>query len=457
MLLTKIFLVMHSKCPGGQVVKFLKKNNKYRTTVSTGEDMVQVVASMSRFDIVILEADDCSHYGLLDIIKYIKECYYGLPVIVYCREERQRNMVRLALNSGVLDYIDFNDSEQRIESTIANVTRFAFCQRSLTQYALDVPHIPDDLIGNSQAIKHLRSIIKKTAQTPSRVMIVGGCGVGKSLVAKLIHRSSDRSDQIMSTLNPAGLSSQEIIDRLFNVCTGNPEFGILAKANRGVLYLHEIADLPLDIQLIVLQIIYDKGCINPLTNVFVNLDVRIIASSSKNMEAAVASGKLRDDLYHRLNVVPIRVPSLVEHIEDVPDLCQFFLHHLNRFYNLICPGFTTEVLALMQTYHWPGNVRQLRNVIERLLINCGNSKSGTITASMLSPELFVDDSDHISTADDMMISLPIKHARELFEKKYLKAQVTRFGGNISRTAHFVQMERSALHRKLKLLGIPEEA
>ncbi len=316
---------------------------------------------------------------------------------------------------------------------------------------------PVELIGTSVAVSQLRQTIEKIAPTNSRIMILGPSGSGKELVARMIHKKSSRSDGPFVALNAATITPERMEMALFGT-EGQPgqprRTGALEEAHRGTLYLDEVGEMPRETQNKILRVLVDQQFERVGGSKRVKVDVRIISSTAYNLESLIGEGRFREDLYHRLAVVPIKVPALAERREDIPFLVDLFMRQISEQAGMKARRVADDALAVLQAHDWPGNIRQLRNVIERVLIlTRPDTGDTTITADHLPPDV-VDMMPKISAQGDQHImTLPLREARELFERDYLMAQINRFGGNISRTAEFVGMERSALHRKLKSLGV----
>jgi two-component system nitrogen regulation response regulator NtrX len=326
--------------------------------------------------------------------------------------------------------------------------------RSLKQLA---PHA-QALIGASPAMNQLRQTIDRVAPTTSRILIIGPSGAGKELCARMVHAGSARADGPFVVINAASITPERMEEELFGVEANGAsrKIGALEEADGGTLFIDEIADMPMETQTRILRVLTEQSFQRAGGSTKVNVDVRVISSTSHNLEAEVAAGRLRQDLYHRLSVVPIRVPPLSERREDISVLVEHFLDQISTTTGLPRRKIGDDALAVLQSHDWPGNIRQLRNNVERLLILAGGDADATVTASMLPPDVgsLVPSMPNGAGGENLM-SLPLRDARELFEREYLVAQINRFGGNISRTAEFVGMERSALHRKLKALGIED--
>jgi two-component system nitrogen regulation response regulator NtrX len=317
---------------------------------------------------------------------------------------------------------------------------------------------PSTLVGRSPSINQLRQIVDKVAPTNSRVLIVGPPGAGKELAARAIHGQSARAEGPFVVVNAAAMTPERMEVEMFGVepTDGAPErkVGALEEAHGGTLFIDEIADMPRETQNRILRVLVDQTFQRVGGNAKISVDVRIISSTGRNIEAEIAAGRFRDDLYHRMSVVPIRVPALAERREDIADLVLYFMEQISQSSGLPKRIIGEDALAVLQSHDWPGNVRQLRNNVERLMILATGDADAVVTASMLPPDVgSMVPSMPNGNGGEHLMGLPLREAREVFEREYLVAQISRFGGNISRTAEFVGMERSALHRKLKALGI----
>ncbi|RUT32880.1 sigma-54-dependent Fis family transcriptional regulator [Arsenicitalea aurantiaca] len=319
-----------------------------------------------------------------------------------------------------------------------------------------------EMVGTSPALHQIRSLIEKSAPTNSRIFISGASGTGKGLCARLIHQRSPRADSPFVEINCSLYSADEVQVVLFGretrekTGTLRTEVGALERAHGGTLYLSEITTLPAAAQASLLRTLVENKFNRVGGAVAVPIDVRIISSSSQNVAQQIEEAQFRSDLFHRLSIVPIQLTPLRERREDVPALVKVFIEQVCRMHNLARLSIGEDAVAVLQAQEWPGNARQLRNSLERLLILLKDQapENGVITAAMLPSDIgevlpTVGDTD----ASAHLMSLPLRDAREVFERQYLLAQIERFGGNISKTAEFVGMERSALHRKIKSLGL----
>ncbi|WP_375641454.1 MULTISPECIES: sigma-54-dependent transcriptional regulator [unclassified Bartonella] len=388
----------------------------------------------------------------LALLDEIKTQYPALPVVMISGHGNIETAVS-AIKRGAYDFIEKPFKADRLvlvaERTLenSNLKRELLELRKRSNETLE-------LLGKSTVIKNLRQIIEKVAPTNSRVMITGPSGAGKETVARTIHALSTRSNGPFVTINAATITPERMEIELFGSEMEGRErkIGALEEAHGGILYLDEIADMPRETQGKILRVLTGQTFERVGGTKRVKVDVRIISSTAQNLENLISDGRFREDLFHRLSVVPIAVPPLSARREDIPELVHHFVKTISQQVGIKPRAISDDVIAILQTQAWPGNVRQLRNNIERLLILVRDG-DGPITADFLPSEV----SDSLPRlqmdSDESIMDLPLREARELFEKRYLVAQIGRLGGNISRTAEFIGMERSALHRKLKALGV----
>lgn len=364
-----------------------------------------------------------------------------------------------AIQQGAYDFIEKPFQSDRLLLVVRRALEAAALARENAELRLRAG--PEaTLLGNSPAVVQLRSQIERAAPTGSRVMITGPAGSGKEVVARMLHAKSRRAEGPFVVMNCATLNPARFEEELFGLEAGSDPVaqprraGVLERAHGGTLLLDEISDMPLETQGKIVRALQDQTFERLGGSARVKVDVRVLSTSNKDLQAEIAAGRFREDLYYRLAVVPLKVPALKDHREDVPALAQSFVTRSADSAGMAAREFSADALAAMQTYDWPGNVRQLRNLVDWLLIMAPGGAGEPIRADMLPPEIGSRAPALLNldpTADIM--SLPLREARDLFETQYLQAQLLRFGGNISRTAQFVGMERSALHRKLKQLGV----
>jgi two-component system nitrogen regulation response regulator NtrX len=363
-----------------------------------------------------------------------------------------------AIKMGAYDFIEKPFKSDRLLLVVERAIQAARLKRENEELRLRAGG-DEELVGNSHAVAQLRQQIEKAAPTKSRVMISGAPGSGKEVVARLLHRRSRRAEATFVVLNCAMLRPDHLEIELFGAAAGaeGPDsprkIGVFEEAHGGTLFLDEVADMPLETQGKIVRGLQEQT-FERLGGSRIEVDVRVMASTNRDLAAEVAAGRFREDLYYRLAVVPIRVPALRERREDIPMLARHFMRRAAEAARLMPREIGDDAMAALQSYDWPGNARQLRNVIDWLLIMAPGDVREPVRAEMLPAEIGSDAPAVVRwDKGGEIMSLPLRDAREVFEREYLIAQVTRFGGNISRTAAFIGMERSALHRKLKTLGL----
>jgi two-component system nitrogen regulation response regulator NtrX len=359
-----------------------------------------------------------------------------------------------SIKKGAYDFIEKPFKADRLIHVAGRALEAARLRREVRELRLKAGD-DSDLVGQSSAISQLRQLIDKIAPTGSRVLITGASGAGKEVVARLIHARSRRSGNAFVAINCATMEPDRIEAELFGVesADGPRKIGLFELAHNGTLYLDEVADMPMETQGKILRVLVDQTFTRVGGTQRVQVDARVISCSTGDLRSEIAEGRFREDLYHRLNVVPVRVPSLAERRDDIPLLVAHFMKHLSATSGLAMREIGDDAMAMLQAHDWPGNVRQLRNIVERLLILASDDAEQAISADLLPPDLGANAPWGAQGRGDLVISMPLREAREIFERDYLVAQINRFGGNISRTAAFIGMERSALHRKLKSLGV----
>jgi two-component system nitrogen regulation response regulator NtrX len=394
----------------------------------------------------------------LELLDVIKRDHPHLPVVVISGHGNIETAVS-AIKRGAYDFIEKPFKADRLLLVVERAVEAARLRRENEELKLRAGG-PVELVGTSSLINNVRQAVDKVAPTGSRILVTGPAGSGKEVVARLIHARSRREAGPFVVLNCASMRPERMEPELFGIEGGTdgadspPKVGTFEQAHNGTLLLDEVADMPLETQGKIVRVLQDQTFERVGGRAKVAVDVRVIASTNKDLAAEMGAGRFREDLFYRLNVVPIRVSPLRDRREDIPVLAGHFMERAAGAAGLPARGLSDDAIAALQAYDWPGNVRQLRNVVEWLLIMAPGEPSMQIKADMLPPELgAVVPATLKGDRSAEIMALPLREARELFERQYLLAKVTRFGGNISRTAAFVGMERSALHRKLKSLGV----
>ena len=388
----------------------------------------------------------------IDILKKVKSDYPEVPVVIISGHGNIEIAVA-AIKQGAYDFIEKPFNIDQLLVVIRRAMETSRLRReNITLRKKDAP--VSDLIGSSAGFRALVSQLDKVAKSNSRIMLRGGSGVGKETAARYIHAQSDRAAGPFVVVGCATIEPDRMEEVLFGRESGDQNWaqGLLEQAHGGVIYFDEVADMPLVTQSKILRVLVDQKFQRVGGNDQIKVDLRVLSSTSCDLEVEIAERRFREELYHRLNVVPVEVPTLEERREDIPELVEHFVEHFNQTQGLNMRKLSDDAATLLQTLPWPGNIRQLKNVIERILIL--SDGTGPISAD----EIPTDKHKSAGANDGGGMSanwatLPLREAREAFEREYLITQINRFGGNISKTANFVGMERSALHRKLKSLGV----
>ena len=387
----------------------------------------------------------------IDILKAVKRDNPDIPVVIISGHGNIEIAVA-AIKQGAYDFIEKPFNIDQLMVVVSRAMETARLRRENNELRR-VDTVSTEMLGESAALKALKSNLDKVTNTNGRVMLTGPAGAGKEVAARYIHANSKRAAAPFVLVNSASIEPERMEEVLFGreSVERGIEPGLLEQAHGGVLYFDEVADMPLGTQSKILRVLVDQQFQRVGGGDKVRVDIRVVSSTNKVLTDEIKDGNFREELFHRLNVVPVVVPSLEERREDIPLLTAHFIAELNKVQGLPLRSLTEEAEALMQTMQWPGNVRQLKNVVERVLIL--GAGSGPISAKELpSPEETSQKEGRVILSSGLA-TLPLREARELFEREYLMTQINRFGGNISRTASFVGMERSALHRNLKSLGI----
>lgn len=435
-----------------ELISDILEDEGYTTRLAGNSDQAMQEVNSDQPSLMILDIwlKDSNMDGI-DILKVVKRDYPDVPVVIISGHGNIEIAVA-AIKQGAYDFIEkpFNIDQLLV------VIRRAMETSRLRRENLELKRLdtrPAEMIGESSAFRTMISQLDKVTKSNGRVMLTGPAGVGKEVAARYIHANSNRASAPFVTVSCAGMDPDRVEEMLFGRESGERgiESGLLEQANGGVIYFDEVADMPMATQSKILRVLVDQQFQRVGGTDKVRVDLRVISSTTRNLEAEIGAQTFRQELYHRLNVVPIPVPSLEERREDIPLLAQHFIEGFNSSQGLPLREMSDEAEALMQTMLWPGNVRQLKNLIERVLIL--GEGAGPIESRELPSEGEGEAEEGRVVLSGALATLPLREAREAFEREYLLTQINRFGGNISRTANFVGMERSALHRKLKSLGV----
>ncbi len=450
-------LIVDDEADIRELVAGILEDEGYETRTAGDSDSALAELAARRPSLVILDIWLMgSRLDGLELLDVIKKDHPDLPVAIISGHGNIETAVS-AIQRGAYDFIEkpFNaDRLLLIANRALETSRLKRENKELRRLGGQ----EFEMIGNSAALNKLRSSIKKIAATNSRVLISGAPGSGKELAARILHMLSPRAKAPFVAINAATITPERMEIELFGMeegpAGGERKVGALEQAHGGVLFIDEIADMPLETQGKIMRVLVEQRFERVGGNTQVKVDVRIVSSTNRDLAKAIEQGTFREDLYHRLGVVLLNVPPLNERREDVPDLMRYFMERFSESSGLPIREIDDEAMAVLQGNDWPGNVRQLRNNVERLMIMTSDQPDAVITADMLPEEVSMTSIPSVYRSEgEHLMAMPLREAREVFEKEYLMAQISRFGGNISRTASFIGMERSALHRKLKSLGL----
>ncbi len=396
----------------------------------------------------------------LEVLDAIKQREPELPVIIFSGHGNIDTAVS-AVSRGAMDFIEKPFEAERLLLLVGRATETERLRRENTRLRQGFSK-GEEFTGNSSVINQVRATLKRVASTGSRVLITGPAGAGKEVAARLLHSWSTRNNYAFVIVNSARITPERFEQELFGEEADGKLIrpGLLEVADGGTLYLDEVADMPLSTQARILRVLTEQSFVRVGGNRQIGVDVRVVSSTSRDLQFEMENKNFREDLFYRLNVVPVTIPSLAERRDDIPALAEHFFTRYAAEQGISPPDLTDEAMAALQAYDWPGNVRQLRNVVERTIILTPRERLAEVEADMLPSEVIGGKLGGVTGVSALM-GVPLREARESFEREYLSIQIRRFSGNISKTASFIGMERSALHRKLKILGMgdrnPEES
>lgn len=436
-----------------ELISGVLEDDGYETRVAADSDATLAAVKERKPSLVLLDVWlRGSRLDGLELLTEIKKIDPKLPVIVISGHGNIDTAVA-AISQGAVDFIEKPFEAEHLMHLVARATETESLRRENEILKARVG-FADELTGNSAAINAVRATLKRVAGTGSRLLISGPAGVGKEVAARLMHNWSSRANSPFVTISAARLSPESVEEELFGTEKNGAveKVGLMEEAHGGTLFIDEVADMPLDTQGKILRVLTEQSFTRLGGTQRVKVDVRVVSATSRNLDEEIQEKRFREDLFYRLNVVPVELPPLNQRREDIPTLIEHYSARFAADQRLNPPEISAEAMAALQACDWPGNVRQLRNVVERTIILAPKDDFTKIEMEMLPPEILGNDEDLDQGVASLMGS-PLREARESFEREYLKVQIRRFSGNISKTANFIGMERSALHRKLKILGL----
>ena len=447
-------LVVDDEVDIRDLISGILSDEGYETRVAGDSESALAAVRARRPALVVLDIWlQGSKLDGIQVLDVLKREQPDLPIVMISGHGTIETAVA-SIKKGAYDFVEKPFKADRLLHVVERALESARHKREVQELKLKAGD-DGELVGQSSSIVQLRALIDKIAPTNSRVLISGPAGSGKEVAARLIHARSRRAGNAFVAINCATMDPDRIEAELFGVENGEGprKTGLFELAHNGTLYLDEVSDMPLETQGKILRVLIDQTFTRIGGSTRVQVDARVICSSTRDLRVETEGGRFREDLYHRLNVVPVRIPSLAERRDDIPPLISHFMKRLSAAGGLPMRTIGDDAMAVLQAHSWPGNVRQLRNIVERLLILASDDVTEAVSADLLPTDLGNNGGWNGGKSGDLVISLPLREAREIFERDYLVAQINRFGGNISRTAAFIGMERSALHRKLKSLGV----
>ena len=441
----KNILIIDDEIDICKLISGVLEDEGYTTNNAQNSDNAISILNTNHIDLVILDVWlEGSKLDGIELLHYIQKENSSVPVIIISGHGNIDTAVT-AIRIGAYDYLEKPFKTERLMHTIKRAIETYSLKQEITDIK-NKSNYANEYIGISQAVINLNQTILKLSETKSRILITGSIGVGKELVSRLIHNSSPRSNFLFTRINANGLKLDNFEQMLNSKSDTNDNNDLIKQINGGTLFVNEITEMNIDVQRVFLNFINNK---------YANKsdDLRIIVSTSKDLKSYVSLGLFLEELYNRVSVEPIHVPSLIDRKEDIPILVKYFIEDYYRTIgeenNVIIDN---DALILLQSYSWPGNIKELRNIIEKLILQMSSDNVNTITADLIPIEI-KENHPNIINDNEVLISFNMKDARDIFERNYIISQLARFNGNISKTADFICMERTALHRKLKYLGI----
>jgi two-component system nitrogen regulation response regulator NtrX len=448
-------LIVDDEADIRELIAGILEDEGFETRLAHNSDAALAEVDARRPSLIILDIWlQGSKLDGLDLLLAIKGKHPEVPVIIISGHGNIETAVA-AIKRGAYEYVEKPFKADRLLLVVGRALETTRLKRE--NEALKGRSGNDqELLGSSQAMRQLRQLLKKIAPANSRVLITGPMGAGKELVARTLHALSLRTEGPFVTLSAATMAPERMEEELFGVeeaSGATRRVGALEEAHGGTLYIDELADMPIETQGKVLRVLVDQTFQRVGGSKKVKVDVRVVSSTSRDLGALIGQGRFREDLFHRLSVVPVQVPGLTERREDIPELVQHFARTYAHAAGQPLRRIADDAIATLQTREWPGNVRELKNNVERIMILAGGDPATEITAAQLPSDVGPPSGGATTFSGEHLLVMPLREAREAFERDYITAQLSRFGGNISRTAQFIGMERSALHRKIKLLGL----
>jgi two-component system, NtrC family, nitrogen regulation response regulator NtrX len=448
-------LIVDDEADIRELIAGILQDEGFETRLAHNSDAAMAEVDLRRPSLIVLDIWlQGSKLDGLDLLQAIKEKHPDVPVIIISGHGNIETAVA-AIKRGAYEYIEKPFKADRLLLVVGRALETSKLRRE-NEELKGRAGADAELLGSSAAMRQLRQLLKKIAPANSRVLISGPMGAGKELAARTLHMLSTRAGGPFVTLSAATMAPERMEEELFGVEDGSGaarRVGALEEAHGGTLYIDELADMPLETQGKVLRVLVDQTFQRVGGAKKVKVDVRVVSSTSRDLSILIAGGRFREDLFHRLGVVPVQVPSLADRREDIPELIVHFAKSYSVAAGQPLRRIADDAIATLQTRDWTGNVRELKNNVERIMILAGGDPASAITAASLPPDVGAPHTGAAAFGMDSLLVMPLREAREAFERDYITAQLSRFGGNISRTSVFIGMERSALHRKIKLLGL----